>query len=61
MITYVSVEVDWLFGSLYRGCDSLNTLSEIKNIQGQNKHNRESKLILKSYCMRLVDLAYING
>jgi len=33
MITYVSVELGRLFGSLYEGCDSLNTLSEAKNIR----------------------------
>ena len=46
-IIYVSVELGWLFGSLYGGSDSLKTLSEIKNVQGQNGHNRESKLILR--------------
>jgi len=61
MIIYVSVELVRLCGSLYGGCDSIKTLSETKNVQGQNEHNREPKLILKNYCVRPVDLAYTNG
>jgi len=57
----VNIELGWLFGSLYRGCDYLKILSETKNIQGQNGHNRGPKLILKSYCVKLVDLTYTNG
>ena len=34
-ITYVSVELGRLFGSLYGGCDFLNTLSEIKNVKAK--------------------------
>ena len=56
-ITYVSVKLSRLFGSLYGDCDSLNALSKIKSVQGRNGHNREPKLILKSYRMRLVDLS----
>ena len=58
---YVSVELCQLFGSLYGGCDFLNSLSKIKNVHGRNEHNREPKLILKGYCVKLVDLAYNNG
>jgi len=59
-ITFVSVEPGRLFGSLYEGFDSLNTLSEIKNVQGRNGQNREPKLIFESYCVKSVDLAYTN-
>jgi len=52
MITYVSIELGQFFGSLYGGCNFLKILSEIKNVQVQNRYNRESKLILKSYCVR---------
>jgi len=49
------------FESLYGGLDSLNTLSESKNIQDWNGHNRKLKLILKSYCVRPIDLTYTNS
>ena len=61
MITYVSIELGRLFENLYGCCYSLKILSEIKNVLGQNGHNRESKLILESYCVKFVDLAYNNG
>ena len=47
MITYVSIELGWLFENLYEGRDSLKILSETENIQDQNGYNRKSKLILK--------------
>ena len=56
----MSIEPGRLFESLYEGCDSLKILSATKNIHGQNGHNREPKLILKSCYLRPVDLAYIN-
>ena len=59
--TYVSIELGGLFENLYRGCYSLKIFSETENVQGQNGHNREPKLILKSYCVKLVDLACNNG
>jgi len=57
----VSVDLGQIFGSFYGDCDSLNALSEIKNVQGQKRHNRESKLILERYCVRSIDFAYINS
>ena len=59
LYVYMSIELGRLFGNLYGGCYSLK--SETKNVQGQNGHNREPKLILEIYCVKLVDLAYNNG
>ena len=56
----MSIELGRLFENLYEGCYSLKILSETKNVQDQNGHNRESKLILESYCVKFVDLAYTN-
>ena len=57
----MSIELGQLFVNLYGGYYSLIMLSETKNFQVQNGQNREPKLILESYCVKLVDLAYNNG
>jgi len=57
----MSIKLGRLFGNLYGDCYSLKIFSKTKNVPGQNGHNREPQLILKSYYVKLVDLAYNNG
>ena len=54
----MSVKLGQLFEDLYRGCDSLNILSKIKNVYDRNGH---PKIKVDLEKLEAFDLAYTNS